>query len=72
MPAKPAGGPSIHWGWGVWFDHGEFLPPVLTPMAASLGVTEDGWAGSDRHRAGRAGHQLLITPATKSIDRRWY
>lgn len=51
----------------------EFLPAsLLTPMAASLGVTE-GMAGQAVTATALVAlvTGLLITPATKSIDRRW-
>lgn len=51
----------------------EFLPAsLLTPMAASLGVSE-GMAGQAVTATALVALAtgLLITPATKNIDRRW-
>ena len=58
---------------GVWFDYGRIsAASLLTPMAASLGVSE-GMAGQAVTATALVAlvTGLLITPATKSIDRRW-
>lgn len=73
-PAKPAWRAVYSLGLGVFgLITAEFLPAsLLTPMAASLGVTE-GMAGQAVTATALVAlvTGLLITPATKSIDRRW-
>ncbi|MFJ5503977.1 MFS transporter [Pectobacterium carotovorum] len=73
-PAKPAWRAVYSLGLGVFgLITAEFLPAsLLTPMAASLGVTE-GMAGQAVTATALIAlvTGLLITPATKSIDRRW-
>ncbi|HID2491154.1 TPA: MFS transporter [Enterobacter cloacae] len=74
VPAKPAWRAVYSLGLGVFgLITAEFLPAsLLTPMAASLGVTE-GMAGQAVTATALVAlvTGLLITPATKSIDRRW-
>ncbi|MCK6667088.1 MFS transporter [Enterobacter asburiae] len=73
-PAKPAWRAVYSLGLGVFgLITAEFLPAsLLTPMAASLGVSE-GMAGQAVTATALVAlvTGLLITPATKSIDRRW-
>ena len=73
-PAKPAWRAVYSLGLGVFgLITAEFLPAsLLTPMAASLGVTE-GMAGQAVTATALVAlvTGLLITSATKSIDRRW-
>ena len=74
VPAKPAWRAVYSLGLGVFgLITAEFLPAsLLTPMAASLGVTE-GMAGQAVTATALVAlvTGLLITPATKSIDRCW-
>ena len=73
-PAKPAWRAVYSLGLGVFgLITAEFLPAsLLTPMAASLGVTE-GMAGQAVTATALVAlvTGLLITPATRRIDRRW-
>lgn len=73
-PAKPAWRAVYSLGLGVFgLITAEFLPAsLLTPMAASLGVSE-GMAGQAVTATALVAlvTGLLITPATKNIDRRW-
>ena len=73
-PAKPAWRAVWSLGLGVFgLITAEFLPAsLLTPMASSLGVTE-GVAGQTVTATALVAlvTGLLITSATKSIDRRW-
>ncbi len=73
-PAKPAWRAVWALGLGVFgLITAEFLPAsLLTPMAASLGVTE-GVAGQTVTATALVAlvTGLLITSATKSLDRRW-
>ena len=73
-PAKPAWRAVWSLGLGVFgLITAEFLPAsLLTPMASSLGVTEGG-AGQTVTATALVAlvTGLLITSATKSIDRRW-
>lgn len=73
-PARPAWRAVWSLGLGVFgLITAEFLPAsLLTPMAASLGVSE-GVAGQTVTATALVAlvTGLLITPATKSIDRRW-
>ncbi|HDG1672344.1 TPA: MFS transporter [Kluyvera cryocrescens] len=73
-PAKPAWRAVWSLGLGVFgLITAEFLPAsLLTPMASSLGVTE-GMAGQTVTATALVAlvTGLLITSATKSIDRRW-
>lgn len=73
-PAKPAWRAVWSLGLGVFgLITAEFLPAsLLTPMASSLGVTE-GVAGQAVTATALVAlvTGLLITSATKSIDRRW-
>lgn len=73
-PAKPAWRAVWALGLGVFgLITAEFLPAsLLTPMAASLGVTE-GVAGQTVTATALVAMVtgLLITSATKSLDRRW-
>ncbi|MFU0867383.1 MFS transporter [Kluyvera ascorbata] len=73
-PAKPAWRAVWSLGIGVFgLITAEFLPAsLLTPMASSLGVTE-GVAGQTVTATALVAlvTGLLITSATKSIDRRW-
>lgn len=73
-PAKPAWRAVWSLGLGVFgLITAEFLPAsLLTPMAASLSVTE-GMAGQAVTATAIVAlvTGLLITPATKNIDRRW-
>ncbi|WP_419058293.1 MFS transporter [Kluyvera georgiana] len=73
-PAKPAWRAVWSLGLGVFgLITAEFLPAsLLTPMAASLGVSE-GVAGQTVTATALVAlvAGLLITSATKSIDRRW-
>lgn len=73
-PAKPAWRAVYSLGLGVFgLITAEFLPAsLLTPMAASLGVSE-GMAGQAVTATALVAlvTGLLITPATRKIDRRW-
>ncbi|WP_233958318.1 MFS transporter [Pectobacterium versatile] len=73
-PTKPAWRAVYSLGLGVFgLITAEFLPAsLLTPMAASLGITE-GMAGQAVTATALVAlvTGLLITSATKSIDRRW-
>lgn len=73
-PARPAWRAVWSLGLGVFgLITAEFLPAsLLTPMASSLGVSE-GVAGQTVTATALVAlvTGLLITPATKSIDRRW-
>jgi len=73
-PVKPAWRAVYSLGLGVFgLITAEFLPAsLLTPMAASLGVTE-GMAGQAVTATALVAlvSGLLISAATKSIDRRW-
>ena len=73
-PARPAWRAVWSLGLGVFgLIIAEFLPAsLLTPMAASLGVSE-GVAGQSVTATALVAlvTGLLITSATKSIDRRW-
>ena len=73
-PAKPAWRAVYSLGLGVFgLITAEFLPAsLLTPMAASLGVTE-GMAGQAVTATALVAlvTGLLITTATRNIDRRW-
>jgi MFS family permease len=73
LPDQP-GEPSIHWAGGFWFNHGRVFTGQFTDADGrqSLHVSE-GMAGQAVTATALVAlvTGLLITPATKSIDRRW-